>query len=77
MSDNGPNLALDVMQAALSLAVKRFTEPARQISDADIERAAEQFDVSPDDADQIMLIYDMLVAFGNSVAASTKPKDTK
>ena len=77
MSDSRSNLALDVMQAALSLAVKRFTEPAHQISDADIERAAELFDVGPDDADQIMLIYNLLVAFGASVAVSATREEPK
>lgn len=77
MSDISSNLALDVMQAALSLAVKRFTEPAQQISDADIERAAELFDVGSDDADQIMLIYDLLVAFGASVVASATREEAK
>lgn len=66
----GSSLALDVMQAALSLAVKRFTEGPSTVTEAEIERAAELFEVGADDADQIMLMYEMLVAFGNSVAAS-------
>ena len=62
-------LALDVMQAALSLAVKRFTEgKATAVTEVEIERAAELFGVGPHEADQIMLIYELLVAFGNSLA---------
>ena len=64
-----PTLALDVMQAALSLAVRRFTEGPSAVTEAEIERAADLFDVSPDEADQIMLIYDLLVAFGTSLRA--------
>ena len=63
------SLALDVMQAALSLAVKRFTEGPSAVTEADIERAAELFDVGLDDADQIMLMYEMLVAFGEALIA--------
>ena len=66
--DERSTLALDVMQAALSLAVKHFAEGAR-ITDTDIERAAELFGVGAEDADQILLIHGMLIAFGNSVAS--------
>lgn len=38
-------LALDVMQAALSLAVKRMLEGPEAVTDAKIERAAELFKV--------------------------------
>ena len=66
------NLALDVMQAALSLAVKRFTEGEDAVTEIQIERAAELFGVGEDDADQIMLVFDLLVAFGNSLAGLAK-----
>ncbi len=61
-------LALDVMQAALSLAVKRMQEGPAAVTDAEIERAAELFEVGADDADQIMMMYEMLVAFGESIS---------
>ena len=62
-------LALDVMQAALSLAVKRMLEGPEAVTDAEIERAAELFEVDPDYSDQIMLVYEMLVAFADSITA--------
>ena len=62
-------LALDVMQAALSLAVKRMLEGPEAVTDAEIERAAELFEVDPEYADQIMLVYEMLVAFADSITA--------
>jgi hypothetical protein len=65
-------LALDVLQAALSLAVKRFQEGAQAVTDAEIEKAAELFGVAEDDADQIMLVFNLLVAFGDSVVAKAK-----
>ena len=70
--DKSTTLALDVMQAALSLAVKRFTEGPSTVTEAEIERAAELFDVGPDEADQIMLLFDLLVAFGDAVSASCR-----
>ena len=66
------SLALDVMQAALSLAVKRMQEGPAAVTDAEIERAAELFDVGPEYADQIMLVYEMLVAFGESIGRHHK-----
>lgn len=66
-------LALDVMQAALSLAMKRMLEGPEAVTDAEIERAAELFEVDPEYADQIMLVYEMLVAFGDSVRTAEIP----
>ena len=68
-------LALDVMQAALSLTVKRMQEGAEAVTDVEIERAAELFDVGPEHADQIMLVYEMLVAFGDSIGKHCKIGD--
>jgi hypothetical protein len=61
-------LALDVLQAALSLAVKRFQQSAQSVTDAEIEKEAESFGVGEEDADQIMLVFDLLVAFGECVS---------
>jgi hypothetical protein len=65
-------LALDVLQAALSLAVKRFREGSQAVTDAEIERAAELFGVNDEDADQIMLVFDLLVAFGESITMTNR-----
>jgi hypothetical protein len=63
-------LALDVLQAALSLAVLRFQKGPEAVTEAEIEKAAELFDVGEDEADQVMIVYEMLVAFGESIATS-------
>lgn len=72
LAQMGSSLALDVVQAALSLAVKRFKDGPAAVTDAEIERAAQLFNIGPDDADQVMLIYELLVAFGAGVANSTR-----
>jgi hypothetical protein len=65
-------LALDVLQSALSLAVKRFREGSQAVTDAEIEKAAELFGVNDEDADQIMLVFDLLVAFGESITMTNR-----
>ena len=69
---DGSNLALDVMKAALSLAVKRFTEGENTVTEVEIERAAVWVGVGEDDTDQIMLVFDLLIAFGNSLTGKAK-----
>lgn len=70
MTEAHSTLALDVLQAALSLAVKRMMEGPEAVTDAEIERAAVLFEVPEDEADQILVMYEMLIAFGESVKAA-------
>jgi hypothetical protein len=63
-------LALDVLQAALSLAVLRFQKGPDAVTEAEIEKAAQLFDVGEDGADPVMIVYEMPVAFGDSISTS-------
>lgn len=72
LAETGSSLALDVVQAALSLAVKRFKEGHSAVTDVEIEQAAKLFNVGPEDADQVLLIYELLVAFGSGVANTAR-----
>ena len=74
LASMGSGLALDVVQAALSLAVKHFKEGQFPVTDIEIGQAACLFNVGPNDADQVLLIYELLVAFGDSVAAASTLK---